>query len=124
MFGLIEDNLVRQDIDDYAQRVGVNLSVNAVQDAKEGFLGIYAGDVLEAFGGALTHANRAMTSPVPGKADIVVVSPGVYSHEVSLYQSASRMFASVEGLIEEGGTIILVSSCYKGKIRWPTVISR
>lgn len=114
MFGLIEGNLVRQDIDDYAQRVGVNLSVNAVQDAKEGILGVYAGDVLEAFRRALAHAKRAMTATVSGKADIVVVSPGVYGHEVSLYQSASRMFASVEGLVKKGGTIVLVSSCYKG----------
>ena len=114
MFGLMEGNLVRQDIDDYAQRVGVNLSVNTVQDAKGEILGVYAGDVLEAFRGALAHAKKAMTAPISGKADIVVVSPGVYTHEVSLYQSASRMFASVEGLLEEGGTIILVSSCYKG----------
>jgi len=55
-----------------------------------------------------------MTAPVSEKADVVVVSPGVYSHEVSLYQSGSRMFASVEGIVERGGTIILVSSCYKG----------
>jgi len=114
MFGLMEDNWIRRDIDDYAERVGANLSVNTVQNAKEDILGVYAGDVLEAFRRALAHAKKAMTAPVSGKADIVVVSPGVYTHEVSLYQSASRMFASVEGLVKKGGTIILVSSCYKG----------
>jgi nickel-dependent lactate racemase len=114
MFGLIKDNWVRRDIDDYAQRVGVNLIVNTVQNAKEEILGVYAGDLPEAYGRTLTHAKKAMTAPVSEKADVVVVSPGVYSHEVSLYQSGSRMFASVEGLVEKGGTIILVSSCYKG----------
>lgn len=114
MFGLIEDNWVRRDIDDYAQMVGINLIVNTVQNAKEEILGVYAGDLLEAFKRTLAHAKRAMTAPVSGKADIVVVSPGVYSHEVSLYQSASRMFASVEGLVKKRGTIVLVSSCYKG----------
>jgi len=114
MFGLIEDNWVRRDIDDYAQRAGVNLIINTVQDAKEEILGVYAGDLLEAYGRTLAHAKKAMTAAVSEKADVAVVSPGVYSHEVSLYQSASRMFAAVEGLVEKGGTIILVSSCYKG----------
>ncbi|MFQ5712275.1 MAG: nickel-dependent lactate racemase [Candidatus Geothermarchaeales archaeon] len=114
MFGLIEDNWVRRDIDDYAQRVGVDLIVNTVQNAKEEILGVYAGGLPEAYGRTLEHAKKAMTAPVSEKADVVVVSPGVYSHEVSLYQSGSRMFASVEGLVEKGGTIILVSSCYKG----------
>jgi len=114
MFGLIEDNRVRRDIDDYAQRAGVNLIVNTVQNAKEEILGVYVGDLLEAYGRTLAHAKKAMTAAVSEKADVAVVSPGVYSHEVSLYQSASRMFASVEGLVEKGGTIVLVSSCYKG----------
>jgi len=114
MFGLIEGNWVRRDIDDYAQRAGVNLIVNTVQNSKEEILGVYAGDLLEAYGRTLAHAKKAMTAPVSEKADVVVVSPGVYSHEVSLYQSGSRMFASVEGIVERGGTIILVSSCYKG----------
>ena len=114
MFGLIEDNWVRRDIDDYAERVGVSLVINAVQNVKEEISGVYAGDLLQAYGAALAHARKDMTTSVAEKADIVVVSPGVYTHEVSLYQSGSRMFAAVEGLVKKGGTIILVTSCYKG----------
>lgn len=55
-----------------------------------------------------------MKTSVAEKADIVVASPGVYAHEVSLYQSGSRVFAAVEGLVRKGGTIILVTSCHKG----------
>lgn len=114
MFGLIKDNCVRRDIDDYAERVGVNFIVNVVQNAKGEILSVYAGDLHRAYEEALTHAKRAMAASIVGKADIVVASPGVYAHEVSLYQSASRVFASVERLVKEGGTIILASSCYKG----------
>jgi len=114
MSGLIEGNWVRRDIDDYAERAGVNLLINVVQNAKGEILGAYAGDLLQAYGATLAHARKAMTTSVAEKADIVVVSPGVYTHEVSLYQSGSRMFAAVEGLVKNGGTIILVTSCYKG----------
>ena len=114
MSGLIEGNWVRRDVDDYAERVGVNLIVNAVQNANGEILGVYAGDLRQAYGAVLAHARKAMTTSVAEKADIVVVSSGVYTHEVSLYQSGSRMFASVEGLVKKGGTIILVTSCYKG----------
>lgn len=116
MFGLIEGNAVRQDIDDYAQRVGVDLIVNVIQDHKGSVLGVYVGDVVKTFYRAQAFARDALSSsePVEGEADIAVVSPGVFSHEVSLYQSGSRMLAAVEGLVKSGGSIILVSSCYKG----------
>ena len=116
MFGLIEGNIVRQDIDDYAQRVGVDLMVNVIQDHKGNILGVYVGDVVKTFYEAQAFARNVLSSsePIEGKADIVVVSPGVFSHEVSLYQSGSRMLAAVEDLVKDGGSIVLVSSCYKG----------
>lgn len=114
MFGLSEDNLVRQDIDTYAARVGVNLIVNAVQNPEGQALGIYAGTLNETYEHALRESRKAMTIISPEKADIVVASPGVYSHEVSLYQSASRVLGSVEMLVKRGGSIVLASSCYKG----------
>lgn len=116
MFGLIEGNIVRQDIDDYAQRVGVDLMVDVVQDHKGNILGVYVGDVIKTFYEAQAFAGEALSpsEPVEGRADIVVASPGVSSHEVSLYQSGSRMLAAVEDLVKDGGSIILVSSCYKG----------
>jgi nickel-dependent lactate racemase len=114
MFGVLRNNLVRQDIDDYAARVGVNLIVNAVQNPDGQALGIYAGTLYETYEHALRESRKAMTITSPEKADIVVASPGVYTHEVSLYQSASRVLGSVEMLVKRGGSIVLVSSCYKG----------
>jgi len=116
MFGLIEGNIVRQDIDDYAQRVGVDLIVNVIQDHKGNILGVYVGDVIKTFYEAQAFAKNVLSSsePIEGKVDIVVASPGVFSHEVSLYQSGSRMLAAVEDLVKDGGSIILASSCYKG----------
>lgn len=114
LFGLVENNLARQDIDDYAESVGVNLIVNTVQDSNAKILGVYAGHLHETYERALAHAKKAMTVPAPEKADIVVASPGVYTHEVSLFQSASRVLASIETLVKDKGSIILASSCYKG----------
>lgn len=114
MFGLIEDNWVRRDIDEFADKVEVSLMVNTIQNEKEELLGVYAGDLRQAYTTALEHARKAMTAPVTEKADIVVASPGVCAHEVSLYQSGSRVFAAVEGLVKKEGTIISVTSCHKG----------
>jgi len=114
MFGIIENNLVRQDIDNYAKKVGVDFIVNVVQNPNSEVLGIYAGGLFEAHRKALAHAKKVMKASVPEKADIAIVSPGVFAHEVSLYQSGSRMLGCVEGLVKRGGSIILVSSCYKG----------
>jgi len=55
-----------------------------------------------------------MRTTVPERADIVIAGPGYVENEVSSYQSASRTFATVENVIKERGTIILVSSCHRG----------
>ena len=114
MLGIMEGNLVREDIDDYGVKVGVSLIVNVIQDGEANVLDAYAGDIIEAHRKAVEKAKILMETKIPEKADIVIAAPGVYPHEVSLYQSGSRMLAAVENVVKEGGSIILVSSCYKG----------
>lgn len=114
MFGHAENNIVREDIDDVAQRSGLDFIVNTVQDEEGGILRVFAGDSIDAHKRGLSYAKKAMKVTIPRKGDIVIASPGVRPHEVSLYQSGSRVFGSIEGLVKKGGTVILVSSCFDG----------
>ncbi|KPV65031.1 MAG: hypothetical protein AOA65_0534 [Candidatus Bathyarchaeota archaeon BA1] len=114
MLGRMGNNLIRQDIDDITQKSGLNFIINTVQDGEGKVLKVFAGEPVDAHKCGLSHAKEVMRATIPTKGDIVIASPGVKSHEVSLYQSGSRVFGSMEGLVKKGGTVVLVSSCHDG----------
>jgi len=114
MGGIVENNFVRKDIDDCATRAKLDFAVNVSLNERKEVMQAFAGHPENVHRQGVEFGKDAMKTAVPERADIVIAGPGFVEYEVSLYQSASRTFATVENVIKERGTIILVSSCHRG----------
>jgi len=114
MGGIVENNFVRKDIDDFATTAKLDFAVNVSLNERKGVMQAFAGHAQNVHRQGVEFGKDAMKTNVPERADIVIAGPGFVEYEVSLYQSASRTFATVENVIKERGTIILVSSCHRG----------
>jgi len=114
MGGIVENNFVRKDIDDFATAAKLDFAVNVSLNERKGVMCAFAGHPLDVHRQGVAFGKKVMKTTVPERADIVIAGPGFVAHEVSLYQSSSRTFANIENVIKERGTIILVSSCHRG----------
>jgi len=114
MGGIVENNFVRKDIDDYATTAKLDFAVNVSLNERKEVMQAFAGNPQNVHRQGVEFGKDVMKTTVPERADIVISGPGYVEHEVSLYQSASRTFANIENVIKERGTIILVSSCHRG----------
>jgi len=114
MGGIGENNLVRKDMDDCARMAGLDYAVNVSLNEEKQVMQAFAGAPQGVHKAGVQFGKDVMKTSLPERADIVVAGPGYVENEVSLFQSATRAFATVENLVKERGTIILVSSCHKG----------
>jgi len=114
MGGIVENNFVRKDIDDCATRAKLDFAVNVSLNERKEVMQAFAGHLQNVHRQGIEFGKDVMKTTVPKRADIVIAGPGFVEYEVSLYQSASRTFATIENIIKERGTIILVSSCHRG----------
>ena len=114
MGGIVENNFVRKDIDDCAARAKLDFAINVSLNERKEVMQAFAGHPQNVHRQGVEFGKDAMKTTVPERADIVIAGSGFVEYEVSLYQSASRTFATVENVIKERGTIILVSSCHRG----------
>lgn len=87
------DNKPRAEMDTIAEKVGLNFIVNTVLDENNNILGVFAGHFIQAHRKGVEAAEKLMVVPIPGQADILIVSanpcyfdywqgvkPYVYSH--------------------------------------------
>jgi nickel-dependent lactate racemase len=74
----------------------------------------FAGDPLGVHKEGVRLGKDVMQTTLLERADIVMAGPGYVENEASLFQSATRTFATAENLVKDRRTIILVSSCHKG----------
>jgi len=114
MGGIVENNFVRKDIDDCAARAKLDFAINVSLNERKEVMQAFAGHPQNVHRQGVEFGKDAMKTTVPERADIVIAGPGFVEYEVSLYQSASRTFATVENVVKERGTVILVSSCHRG----------
>jgi len=114
MGGIVENNFVRKDIDDCAARAQLDFAINVSLNERKEVMQAFAGHPQNVHRQGVEFGKDAMKTTVPERADIVIAGPGFVEYEVSLYQSASRTFATVENIVKERGAIILVSSCHRG----------
>lgn len=111
--GQIENNPVREEIEEIGQLVGVDFMVNAILNSHKQVIKVVAGDVIAAHRKGVKYLNDLFRVEIDELADIVVVSPGGFPKDLNLYQSQKAMdHASMA--VQDGGTIILVAECRDG----------
>lgn len=111
--GAIEDNPVRQDIEEVGRLVPIDFIVNVVLDEKKNIIKAVAGHHIEAHREGCRFLDSLYKVKIPYKADIVVTTPGGYPKDINLYQ-AQKALDNAKHAVRDGGIIILLAACPEG----------
>ncbi|MEE8808563.1 MAG: nickel-dependent lactate racemase [Lactimicrobium sp.] len=111
--GSLDDNPVRQDIEEAASLTGVDFIVNVVLNPDKEIVYAACGDVQKAHRDACRYLADSYACRIPHEADIVIVSQGGYPKDLNLYQ-LQKALDNARHAIRQGGTIILVGSAAEG----------
>lgn len=109
----LEGNPFHHQAVEAARIAGVDFILNSVDNAHREVVSCVAGDLEEAYAQGVRLCRQVWAADVPGKADIVVVSPGGYPRDFDLHQSQKALGCG-EMLCKPGGSIILCAEMRDG----------
>lgn len=108
--GCLEGDPVREDIEEAAAMVGVDLILNVVLDEHKEIIFAAAGDVTQAYRAGCRFLDMLCRKPIYEKADIILVSQGGAPKDLNLYQT-QKALDNAKYAVKDGGVIILIGSC-------------
>ena len=111
--GQLNENPVRQDIEEGASMIGVDFIFNVVLDVEHRIAAAVAGNVRKAHRLGCELVAERGSVPVPRTADIVIVSAGGDPTDLNLYQAQKALDNAVHA-VKPGGVIIWVAACGEG----------
>ena len=114
--GVLEGNIIHEDMVDAARLVGVDFIVNVVLNSKNEIVKVAAGDVERAHEELINVYDQIYRVEITEPADIVISSPG-YPKDINLYQAtrAGNNIALVpKPSVKRGGLIIIPAPCQDG----------
>lgn len=111
--GELDDNPLRNDIDEVTRVIDLDFMVNVILDEKKEIIKAVAGDIIEAHREGCKFLDQLYKVTIDKPADIVIVSPGGYPKDINLYQ-AQKGLDNSKHAVREGGIIILLASCKEG----------
>lgn len=111
--GEIQNNPVRQDLEEVGKRMGVDFAVNVVLDEANRLVRAFAGDPQEVEKIGSEFCRTVYEIPVSREYDVVVASPGGYPKDLNLYQ-AQKGLAHATPIVRKGGDIVLLAECPDG----------
>lgn len=111
--GKITGNPVREDIEEAASFVGVDFIINVVLNPQKEIIFAASGDVTEAHREACRHLAKYYLSPIPAKADVVIVSQAGAPKDLNLYQT-QKALDNAKHAVKDNGIVILIGSCKEG----------
>jgi nickel-dependent lactate racemase len=107
----IEDNPVRRDMDDMADRVGMKTIFNVVMDSEGRVTGIFYGEMRAAFKEGVRAARRIYGVEYGETPDIVVANS--YPCDLDFWQSHKSQYPA-QRMVKPGGTIVVCTPAPEG----------
>lgn len=107
----IEDNPVRRDMDDMADRVGMKTIFNVVMDSEGRVTWVFFGAMREAFREGVAAARRIYGVPYRETPDIVIANS--YPCDLDFWQSHKAQYPA-QRMVKPGGTIVLCTPAPEG----------
>ena len=109
--GSLDGNPCREGINIVARKVGLSFIINVVTAPEGGVADIFAGDFLQAHREGCKLSRNVYGIPIPGRADIVVVSasPG----DIDYWQAEKGLVAAYFS-VKQDGVIIFAAQCLEG----------
>jgi len=111
--GKIDDNPVREDIDEVYKFLPVDYIVNVVLGEDKKMIKAFAGDVFQAHLAGCQYLDSLYKVEIDEPADIVIVTPGGFPKDINLYQ-AQKALDNAKHAVKAGGIIILFAACQEG----------
>ncbi|WP_338833322.1 Lactate racemase [Moorella humiferrea] len=111
--GEIENNPVRQDIEEVLNFLSVDFIVNVVLDEHKDVLAAFAGHPIAAHRQAARYLDGIYKVNIAEPADIVIASAGGFPKDINLYQ-AQKAIDNARRAVRPGGILILVAACPEG----------
>ncbi len=111
--GLLEENPVRQDLNEAGRLIGIDFAVNFVLDPDRRAVALEAGLPEEVLGRLAEICARVYGVGIREKFDIVVASCGGYPKDICLYQAQKGLNLASQAL-RPGGHILLLAASPQG----------
>jgi nickel-dependent lactate racemase len=105
------DTPCREEMEDFAQAIGLDFIVNTVLNREGRLVRVVAGHFVAAHREGVRWAKRVFGVPFAQRADVTLSS--TYPIDFDLFQADKGLFSAAV-CTREGGEIILVSPCYEG----------
>ena len=111
--GNLKDNPVHQEMQEAAEKVGVDFNINVVTDEHSEIIEIVAGELLASWQQGVEICKQIYICPIEKKADVVIASAGGYPKDINVYQAQKALNNAYQAIKSEG-TIILLAECLEG----------
>jgi len=111
--GNLKGNPVHQEMQEAAEKVGVDFNINVVTDENHQIIEIVAGELFTSWQQGVEICKKIYLCPIEKKADVVIASAGGYPKDINVYQ-AQKALNNAYQAIKPGGTIILLAECLEG----------
>ena len=111
----VETNKFRAEIEDVAQKVGVDFFCGAVPNFKRDIAGIFTGDIIKAHRQGVAFARDIFKTQIKPKANIAVLN--AYPKDTELIQADAALTplkTIKESMVKENGIYIIISRCSDG----------
>lgn len=111
--GNLKGNPVHQEMQETAEKVGVDFNINVITNENHEIVEIVAGGLFESWQRGVEECKKMYLCPIKQKADVVIVSTGGYPKDINVYQ-AHKALDNAYQAVRPGGTIILLAECTEG----------
>ncbi len=111
--GNLKGNPVHEEMQEAAEKVGVDFNINVVTDENHKIIEMAAGELLTSWQYGVEVCKQIYICPIKKKAEVVIASAGGYPKDINVYQ-AQKALNNAYQAIKPGGTIILTAECLEG----------
>ncbi len=115
-YGRIEGNPVRKDMEEVAEKVGLDMIVDTVLDDEKQVVDVVAGDFIKAHRKAVETSRRLFENRLEREVDILIIAFG--PKDDNLWDVLTGKFVGVKRILKDGGTLILVAACPNGVYKY------
>jgi nickel-dependent lactate racemase len=109
--GVVDGNPIREDMEEVAEKVGLNFSINLILDERRRIVKAFCGDFVKAHRECVREYEKIYGVRVDEQADILVL--GSCPRDATFGHATFSLYSAVP-LVKEGGTIIFVAPCTDG----------
>ena len=114
-FGKVEGNRFREQAENIAKRIGIDIAINIVVNSQRKIAGLFVGDVIQAHRKAVKFACDVYSTKAPEALDVAILNAYPKDNELLQAEGAFNIYRSAQNhLVKENGTVIITSACSVG----------